>query len=78
MQTENDYSCFDMLRWWCDFFKNAVYIPLCVIDMILTRNGSSPPDVCSCFLMIVKNLNEIGYIVNFVATDGDISFDKIH
>lgn len=68
--------------------KNAVYayevlplcklIPQCVIHMIPTRNGSSPPEIIKRFNEIIKLLNQSGYCVKYMATDGDISFDKTH
>lgn len=68
--------------------KNAVYVfevlPIdselrpCVVHMMPTKNGSSPKEVVTRFFEIANYLTEIGFIVKYFSTDGDISFDSFH
>ena len=43
-----------------------------------TKNGPSPSDVVERFYNIADYLIDHNFIVKFLATDGDISFDQLH
>lgn len=53
-------------------------LPPTVVHMMPSRNGSSPKEVVQTFNDLAKYLTKLNYIVKFRATDGDISFDRIH
>lgn len=68
--------------------SNAVYafqmlplkskLPPAVFHLMECKNGPSNANVVKAFDDIIKYLKEIGFIVKYRATDGDISFDFVH
>lgn len=50
----------------------------CIIHMMESQNGPSPIDVVTKFKDISDYLTDMGFIVKYRATDGDISFDCLH
>lgn len=46
--------------------------------MMEIKNGLSPPSVVERFHQLSNLLTENKYIVKYITTDGDISFDALH
>ena len=52
--------------------------PPSVINMMKTINGPSTSDVVDRFFQIADYLTKHNFIVKFISTDGDVSFDQLH
>lgn len=48
------------------------------LHMMITQNGSSSPEVVSRFFHICDIVEKCNFSIDFVATDGDASFDFMH